>query len=73
MKIKGYMIVGDANSLGYGDYTYFTTDKEVADELLSEVADECPDLRVIDVTVVPASDVDVACAVDIIVVVAGAF
>lgn len=58
MKIKGYMIVGEDNSLGYEGYTYFTTDKELADELLSEVVDDCPDLKVIDVTVIPASSVD---------------
>ncbi len=46
-KIEGFAIALKGDQLGYDGYTYFTTDQETADAILSEVADEFPDLHVV--------------------------
>lgn len=46
-KVNGFTIVISDGQLGYDGYTYFTTNKDTADNILDEVRDEFPDLRVV--------------------------
>ena len=46
-KVKGFAIVVSDGQLGYDGYTYFTTSVDTAENILDEVRDEFPDLRVV--------------------------
>lgn len=50
-RLNGFIIIMSNGQLGYDEYSYFTTDKKVALEFLSEVSSEHPDMRVVAATV----------------------